>query len=81
MCGFCTRTDIVREHLEDNLRICDVSAMGLYFAVFTFTMTKILLVHEFPSSLKFFEEGLLMQLGFNPSTYFHAFQNFQSFGT
>ena len=29
MCGFCTRTDIVREHLEDNLRICDVSAKGL----------------------------------------------------
>ena len=26
----CTRTDIVREHLEDTLRICDVSAMGLY---------------------------------------------------
>jgi hypothetical protein len=25
-----TRTDIVREHLEDTLRICDVSAMGLY---------------------------------------------------
>jgi hypothetical protein len=30
VCGFCTRTDIVREHLEDNLRICDVSAKGLY---------------------------------------------------
>ena len=29
-CGCCTRTDIVREHLEDTLRICDVSAMGLY---------------------------------------------------
>jgi hypothetical protein len=29
VCGFCTRTDIVREHLEDNLRICDVSAKGL----------------------------------------------------
>jgi hypothetical protein len=31
--GCCTRTDIVREireHLEDTLRICDVSAMGLY---------------------------------------------------
>ena len=25
-----TRTDIVREHLEDTLRICDVSAKGLY---------------------------------------------------
>jgi hypothetical protein len=25
----CTRTDIVREHLEDTLRICDVSAKGL----------------------------------------------------
>ena len=31
VCGCCTRTDIVREHLEDTLRICDVSAMGLYF--------------------------------------------------
>ena len=30
MCGCCTRTDIVREHLEDTLRICDVSAKGLY---------------------------------------------------
>jgi hypothetical protein len=30
VCGCCTRTDIVREHLEDNLRICDVSAKGLY---------------------------------------------------
>jgi hypothetical protein len=29
-CGCCTRTDIVREHQEDTLRICDVSAMGLY---------------------------------------------------
>ena len=30
VCGCCTRTDIVREHLEDTLRICDVSANGLY---------------------------------------------------
>jgi hypothetical protein len=29
VCGCCTRTDIVREHLEDALRICDVIAMGL----------------------------------------------------
>jgi hypothetical protein len=29
-CGGCTQTDIVREHLKDTLRICDVSAMGLY---------------------------------------------------
>ena len=30
VCGCCTRTDIVREHLEDTLRIYDViSAMGL----------------------------------------------------
>jgi hypothetical protein len=29
VCGCCTRTDIVKEHLEDTLRICDVSAMGL----------------------------------------------------
>ena len=28
VCGCCTRTDIVREHLEDTLRICDVSAKG-----------------------------------------------------
>jgi hypothetical protein len=27
VCGCCTRTDIVKEHLEDTLRICDVSAM------------------------------------------------------
>jgi hypothetical protein len=27
--GCCTRTDIVREHLEDTRKICDVSAMGL----------------------------------------------------
>ena len=26
ICGCCTRTDIVREHLEDTVRICDVSA-------------------------------------------------------
>jgi hypothetical protein len=30
VCGCCTRTDIVKEHLEDTLRICDVSAKGLY---------------------------------------------------
>ena len=31
MYGCCSaRTDIVREHLEDTLRICGVSAMGLY---------------------------------------------------
>jgi hypothetical protein len=30
VCGCCTRTDIVREHLEGTLRICDVSAKGLY---------------------------------------------------
>ena len=30
VCGCCTRTDIVREHLEDTLRIYDVSAKGLY---------------------------------------------------
>jgi hypothetical protein len=30
-CGCCTRTDIVREHLEDTLRICDVSAKGLLY--------------------------------------------------
>ena len=30
VCSCCTQTDIVREHLEDTLRICDVSAMGLY---------------------------------------------------
>ena len=29
VCGCCTRTDIVREHLEDTLGICDVSAKGL----------------------------------------------------
>jgi hypothetical protein len=29
VCGCCTRTDIVREHLEDTLWICDVSAKGL----------------------------------------------------
>ena len=30
VCGCCTRTDIASKHLEDTLRICDVSAMGLY---------------------------------------------------
>jgi hypothetical protein len=30
VCVCCTRTDIVREHLEDTQRIYDVSAMGLY---------------------------------------------------
>jgi hypothetical protein len=34
VCGCCTWTDIVREHLEDTLRICDVSAMGLYYFPF-----------------------------------------------
>ena len=33
VCGCCTRTDIVREHLEDTLRICDVSAKGLFIIV------------------------------------------------
>ena len=28
VCDGCTQTDIVREHLEDTLRICDVNAMG-----------------------------------------------------
>jgi hypothetical protein len=27
--GCCTRTDIASEHLEDTLRICDVSVMSL----------------------------------------------------
>ena len=31
VCGCCTRTDIVREYLEDTLRICDVSAMVYSF--------------------------------------------------
>jgi hypothetical protein len=35
VCGCCTRTDIVRERLEDTLRICDVSAMGLLISVKT----------------------------------------------
>ena len=35
-CGCCTRTDIVREHLEDTLRICDVSAMGLYVVTYIY---------------------------------------------
>jgi hypothetical protein len=30
VCAYYTRIDIVREHLEDTLRICVVSAMGLY---------------------------------------------------
>jgi predicted transcriptional regulator len=34
VCGCCTRTDIVREHLEDTLRICDVSAKGLLSNLF-----------------------------------------------
>ena len=34
VCGCCTQTDIVREHLEDTLRICDVSAMGRYMKKF-----------------------------------------------
>jgi hypothetical protein len=34
VCGCCTRTDIVREHLEDSLRICDVSAKGLLYENF-----------------------------------------------
>ena len=33
VCGCCTRTDIVREQLEDTLRICGVSAMGLFPAL------------------------------------------------
>ena len=33
VCGCCTRTDIVREHLEDTLRICDVSAKGLFASI------------------------------------------------
>jgi hypothetical protein len=40
VCGFCTRTDIVREHLEDNLRICDVSAKGLYIHVYNVKFVK-----------------------------------------
>ena len=36
---------------------------------------------SFLRTLRFFEEGLLVQLGLNPSTYFYAFQNLQSFGT
>jgi hypothetical protein len=31
VCGCCTRTDIVMEHLEGTLRICDVSGMGLQY--------------------------------------------------
>ena len=42
VCGCCTRTDIVREHLEDTLRICDVSAMGLYdFGIYTSMLMRI----------------------------------------
>jgi hypothetical protein len=30
VCGCCTRTEIVREHLEDTLKICDVSAIVMH---------------------------------------------------
>jgi hypothetical protein len=36
VCGCCTRTDIVREHLEDTLRICDVSAKGLLYCIVSY---------------------------------------------
>ena len=43
VCGCCTRTDIVREHLEDTLRICDVSAKGLYTQPWSITKSSILI--------------------------------------
>jgi hypothetical protein len=38
VCGCCTRTDIVRKHLEDTLWICNVSAMGLYIGSKLFSL-------------------------------------------
>jgi hypothetical protein len=55
VCGCCTRTDIVREQLEDTLRICDVSAMGLFFmCVLISFLTVFILTHpvNFPCGRK-----------------------------
>jgi hypothetical protein len=41
VCGCCTRTDIVREHLEDTLRICEVSAMGVLAVLLVTTLIEI----------------------------------------
>ena len=51
VCGRCTRTDIVREHLEDTLRIRDVSAMGLFFLSLSFDLIRELALTAFHSQL------------------------------
>ena len=52
VCGCCTRTDIVREHLEDTLRICDVSAKGLYISATIAKIEKATEVLTFLQSLE-----------------------------
>jgi hypothetical protein len=54
VCGCCTRTDIVREHLEDTLRICDVSAMGLYLYVLCLHICFCILFYTGPSLIAVF---------------------------
>ena len=64
VCGCCTRKDIVREHLEDTLRICDVSAK-VYWHVVCFWLqhklfTALLWVSYFlyPCSIKSVENAI-----------------------
>ena len=47
VCGCCTRTDIVREHLEDTLRICEVSAKGLLTTFYGLYVTYFVLGHVY----------------------------------
>jgi hypothetical protein len=66
VCGCCTRTDIVREHLEDTLRICDVSAKGLFPEVILIILIINLLLYYYSHinshNKKYFQEYSAMNL-------------------
>ena len=58
VCGCCTRTDIVREHLEDTLRICDVSAKCLY-VYYIFDLQLAILMRYFGTESSSFDISIM----------------------
>jgi hypothetical protein len=62
ICGCCTRTDIVREHLEDTLRICDVSAMGLYGTYFENSAFDVFIVQKLWENEEFLSQKLVCKI-------------------
>ena len=54
VCGCCTRTYIVRKHLEDTLRICDVSAIRVYSSA----------IRVYSSAIRVYSSPMLCQLSY-----------------